>query len=161
MCTNNIIYRQIIYETRFHHWLLNFSDFDIYVGRPSDGITTEVGLGERVVLQLSEGLRGSNYQLYLDNYFTNFHLLDTLHSQQIYACGTTRTNTRGFPEGLKSVRMQRGEHQFLQRVLSWHIFEWTTNQLPCYQLSPRQMLHTFHTGSRRMEPEPLCNVLTR
>ena len=92
-----------------------FSDFDIYVGRPTDGTTTEVGLGERVVLQLSEGLRGGNYHVYFDNFFTNCHLLDTLHSQQIYACGTTRSNRRGFPECLKNVKMQRGEHQFVQK----------------------------------------------
>ena len=27
-----------------------FCDFDVYVGKPSDGTVTEVGLGERVVL---------------------------------------------------------------------------------------------------------------
>ena len=32
-----------------------FCDFSVYIGKPSDGTTTEVGLGERVVLQLSEG----------------------------------------------------------------------------------------------------------
>ena len=31
-----------------------FLDVDVYVGRPSDGVTTEHGLGERVVLQLTE-----------------------------------------------------------------------------------------------------------
>ena len=41
-----------------------FCTFDVYVGRPSDGRSTEVGLGERVVLQLSEGLRDGNYQLF-------------------------------------------------------------------------------------------------
>ena len=35
--------------------------FEVYVGRLSDSTTTKVGLGERVVLQLSESLRGSNY----------------------------------------------------------------------------------------------------
>lgn len=40
-----------------------FCDFDVYVGKPSDGTVTEVGLGERVVPQLSENLRGGNYQI--------------------------------------------------------------------------------------------------
>ena len=41
-----------------------FSAFDVYVGKPSDGATIVVGLGERVVLQLSESLRGGNYQIF-------------------------------------------------------------------------------------------------
>ena len=71
-----------------------FCDFDVYVGRPSDGTATEVELGERVVLQLSECLRGGNYHLYFDNFFTTCRLLDTLHSQGLYACGTVRSNRR-------------------------------------------------------------------
>ena len=67
-----------------------FCTFEVYVGRPSDGTTTEVGLGERVVLQLSESLRGGNYQLYSDNYFTTYHLLDILRTHQLYGCGTSR-----------------------------------------------------------------------
>ena len=31
-----------------------FLDVDVYIGRASDGVTTECGLGERVVLQLTE-----------------------------------------------------------------------------------------------------------
>ena len=58
-----------------------FCDFSVYmyIRNPSDGMTTEVGLGERVVLQLSEHLRGNHYQLYCDNFlhqiFCHFILL--------------------------------------------------------------------------------------
>ena len=92
-----------------------FCDFDVYVGKPSDRTTTEVGLGERVVLQLSASLRGGNYQLFFDNFFTSCHLLDTLLSQQLYCCGTIRTHRRGFPETLKGVTLERGSHLFCQR----------------------------------------------
>ena len=87
-----------------------FCDIDVYVGKPSDGTTTEVGLGERVVLQLSERLRGGNYQLFCDNYFITCHLLDTLHQHQLYACGTTRTNRRGFPEALSLDGQETSQH---------------------------------------------------
>ena len=60
-----------------------FCTFAVYVGRPSDG-TTEVGLGERVILQLSESLRGGNYQIYSDNYFTTCHLLDIFRTRHLY-----------------------------------------------------------------------------
>ena len=72
-----------------------FCDLDVYVGKPSDGRPTEVSLGERVVLELSACLRGGNYQLFCDNYFTS--LLDTLRTQQLYCCGTTRPNKVDFP----------------------------------------------------------------
>ena len=105
-----------------------FCDFDIiYIGRPSDGATTEVGLGERVVLQLSECLRGQHYQLYFDNFFT-CRLLDILHSQHLYSCGTARYTRREFPESLRSVAPERGEYRFCQRVLLWRLSGRTTNQ---------------------------------
>ena len=62
-----------------------FSAFDVYIGRPSDGTITEVGLGERVILQLSQSLRGGNYQIFSNNYFTTCHILDTLQSCNIMA----------------------------------------------------------------------------
>ena len=92
-----------------------FCDFSVYIGKPSDGTTTEVGLGERVVLQLSEHLRGNNYQLYCDNFFITCNLLDTLLEHHIYGCGTTRSYHRGFPDTLKKVTLSRGEHAFCQR----------------------------------------------
>ena len=92
-----------------------FCTFDVYVGNPADGTVTEVGLGEPAILQLSEDLRGLKYQLYFDNYFTSCSLMDTLTSQQLYACGTTRPTRRGFPETLKSVYLERGKSVFCQR----------------------------------------------
>ena len=91
-----------------------FSTFDVYVGKPADGTVTEVGLGERVVLQLSEDLRGQKYQLYFDNFFTSCSLMETLTSQQLYACGTTHPTRRGFPETLKTVSLERGKSAFCQ-----------------------------------------------
>ena len=52
-----------------------FCDLDVYVGKPTDSTTTKVGLGERVVLQLSERLRGGHYLIYCDNYFITSSIL--------------------------------------------------------------------------------------
>ena len=38
-------------------------------------LSTKTGLGERVVLELSRCLRGGNYQIFCDKYFTTCHLL--------------------------------------------------------------------------------------
>ena len=89
-----------------------FCDFSVYIGKPSDGTTTEVGLGERVVLQLSEHLRDKHYQLYCDNFFTTCYLL---LQHNIYGCGTTRSYRQGFPDTLKNVSLTRGENTSCQR----------------------------------------------
>jgi len=92
-----------------------FCDFDIYVGK-SDGDLPEVGLGERVVLQLCRPLQGGNYQIFCDNFFSTVSLFEELLQQKIYACGTTRMDRRGFPETLKSVVMEeRGQRELCQR----------------------------------------------
>ena len=124
-----------------------FSTFDVYVGKPADGTVTEVGLGERVVLQLSEDLRGQKYQLYFDNFFTSCSLMETLTSQQLYGCGTTRPTRRGFPETLKTVSLERGKSAFCQRgdlVASvW------MDKKPVTMLSTPSQAEDSHTALRR------------
>ena len=92
-----------------------FLDTNVYVGRPSDGVTTEHGLGERVVLQLTEQYRHKHFRLFCDNYFSSPLLFDTLLTHGIYACGTVRSDRRGFPNGLKGLSLTRGEYRAQQR----------------------------------------------
>ena len=83
-----------------------FYDFDIkYVGMLG-GNLLEVGLGERVVLQLCRPLQGGNYQIFCDNFFSSVSLFVELLQQKIYACGTTQMDRCGFPQTLKSVVME-------------------------------------------------------
>ena len=91
-----------------------FLDVDVYVGRPSDGNTTEHGLGERVVLQLSDPFRGQWFRFFCDNFFTSPKLFTELHSRGLYACGTVRQDRRGCPNELKGIVLQRGESLFRQ-----------------------------------------------
>ena len=92
-----------------------FLDVDVYVGKPSDGITTEHGLGARVVLQLTRPFRHKKYTVFCDNYFTSPALFDELFQHGLYACGTVRCDRRDFPSDLRGLRMVRGSHQFRQR----------------------------------------------
>ena len=64
-----------------------FCTVAVSVGRPSDGRGTEVGLGERVVLQLTERLRGARYQVFVDTFCSSCRRLETLKRQHLYACG--------------------------------------------------------------------------
>ena len=92
-----------------------FVDTDVYVGKPGDGVTTEHGLGGRVVLQLTEALAGKKYHIYCDNFFTSPDLFSELESRQLYACGTVRSNRRGFPDQLQGVSLSRGKCCFRQK----------------------------------------------
>ena len=90
-------------------------NFNIQVGK-SDGDLPEVGLGERVVLQLCRPLQGGNYQIFCDNFFSTVSLFVELLQQKIYACGMTQMDRCGFPETLKSVVMEeRGQTELCQR----------------------------------------------
>ena len=83
-----------------------FADFNVYTGK-TESSEGEHGLGEKVVLRLSQNIEGHNYQVFCDNFFTTTHLLETLLSKGIYACGTARADRKGFPDDLKSVRLQQ------------------------------------------------------
>ena len=76
-----------------------FWRFEVYTGKQGD--TLERGLPARVVKSLTEELKGQNYHVYFDNFFNSFELLNDLASDNIFACGTARSNRRGFPEALK------------------------------------------------------------
>ena len=93
-----------------------FLDVDVYVGRPSDGVSTEHGLGARVVLQLTQPFRNKNYRVFCDNFFSSPVLFDELLHHGLYACGTARSDRSGFPCDLRGVRLERGSHVFRQRV---------------------------------------------
>ena len=70
-----------------------FCNFNVYVGRPSDRESTEVGLGERVVLQLCRPLQEARKK-----------------------AKKAPTDHRGFPEALKNaVLPERGQYMLCQR----------------------------------------------
>ena len=48
-----------------------FVDMEVYMGKTSDGDTTEHGLGERVVLKLTEEFQNLNHWVFCDNFFTS------------------------------------------------------------------------------------------
>ena len=89
-----------------------FLDLQVYVGKEGDG--SEHGLGERVVLDLTEQYRGKAYRIFCDNFFSSPRLFKTLHQYSLYACGTVRQNRQDFPADLQGVTLQVGEARFCQ-----------------------------------------------
>ena len=76
------------------------SAFQVYVGKQGDAV--ERGLGAKVVKGLAEDLHGTYRHVYFDNYFSSVDLLLDLFRAGLYACGTLRTNRKGFPSQLKT-----------------------------------------------------------
>lgn len=69
------------------------SDFIIYQGSTTelDAQQLEVfGLGASVILKLSERITEQNVQLFFDNYFSNYNLLQFLRNKYIWATCTAR-----------------------------------------------------------------------
>ena len=89
-----------------------FFDVQVYVGR--EGNTSEHGLGERVVLGLTEQYRGGKYKIFCDNFFSSPRLFQMLHSHSLLACGPVQPNRLGFPLDLRGMGLQNGEYQYRQ-----------------------------------------------
>ena len=90
----------------------NFN-FEVYLGRNAIGIP-HVGLGENVVLTLTEPLTHKGYHIYIDRFYTSPTLLYHMLQRYIYLCGTVQTNRIGFPREMvrdkaQANRMERGD----------------------------------------------------
>ena len=119
-----------------------FLDLQVYVG--SEGEGTEHGLGERVVLGLTEQYRGVHHQLYCDNFFSSPWLFQELLSLQIYACGTVRQTRRGFPQDLRSITLARGEGEVRQ-----------SKSLAALVWQDKRPVHVLSTLSQPGETQPV------
>ena len=89
------------------------SDFGIYLGRGTQNL--ENGLRYDVVAKLSNYLYHKYHHIFDDNYFTGVKLAEDLLANELYSCGTIRTNRHGFPNELKRLKMRRGESRVLQK----------------------------------------------
>ena len=101
--------------------------FSIYQGK--DGLMEDkwsgFGLGERVVLSMTEDEWNKNKIVYFDNYFTSLPVLEKLRHENMLACGTIRLNRKGTPQNMVADKsMKRGDWDY--RVSSTDItyFKW-------------------------------------
>jgi hypothetical protein len=121
-------------------------DFDVYQGK--DEVAEEkfgnYGLGERVVLSLTEKYWNQNRKIYFDNYFTTVGLLERLKAENTLACGTIRGNRVGLPTGIQDDKnMSRGQFDYRVSSLDISYFKWYDNK-------PVHLLSNFH-GSKATE----------
>ena len=87
--------------------------FDVYCGKSDN---TKISLGEKVVLNMVSELRGDDYLVAFDNFFTSVNLVENLLKKQIYSVGTVRSNRKGLPGMMKNKdKMKRGEYDYMTK----------------------------------------------
>ena len=72
----------------------------IYTGKNVEQRMPEVGLGTRVVLDLTKGYENQGYIVVTDNFYTSPTLAQKLLQKGINSLGTVKGNTRGLPKEL-------------------------------------------------------------
>ena len=72
----------------------------IYTGKTLEQTNPEVGLGTRVVLDLTQGYDHKGYIVVTENFYTSPILAQELQNRGIECLGTVKGNTRGFPKEL-------------------------------------------------------------
>ena len=92
-----------------------FQKFQVYTGKEGSG---EKHLGQRVVKNLTEELKGKHHHVFFDNFFTSEKLMRDLVEDKIYACGTARKDCRGFPPQLKTAKLKNRSASVCACVLS-------------------------------------------
>ena len=92
-----------------------FSQFQVYTGKGSN-TSPELGLGGSVVKQLTRPLVGKFHHVFMDNFFTSATLFADLLQDGIYACGTARSNRKGFPQDLKDKKIVKNRYIHVHTV---------------------------------------------
>ena len=97
--------------------------FDVYTGKAAVAANQEVdeiGLSGRVVTNLTNHYFGHHHNVYFDNFFTSYGLVQRLLQHQTYSCGTARANRIGWPSQFRAPHLprtgelRRGDSRILQ-----------------------------------------------
>ena len=90
--------------------LANFTNLILYLGWKKD---VEVNLGEKVVMQLPEKLKGTYCTLFFDNFFNRSVLINELSEDGIYAAiETVQSNWKQILQLKEDKKMFRGKINF-------------------------------------------------
>ena len=79
----------------------------------------EIGLGERVVKDLTRDIWGNNHYVYCDNYFTSVKLFEDLLANGTYVCGTIRTNRWCIPHAVSKSNLRTQESVSSVKKTTW------------------------------------------
>ncbi|KAJ1159649.1 hypothetical protein NDU88_000154 [Pleurodeles waltl] len=87
--------------------------FRVYTGRDSNidppGCPPTFGVTEKIVWDLGRRLFNKGHHLYVDNFYTGVQLFKELFRVDTVACGTIRSNRKGYPRELVCKKLERGQ----------------------------------------------------
>ncbi|KAJ1153167.1 hypothetical protein NDU88_005929 [Pleurodeles waltl] len=87
--------------------------FCVYTGRDSNidppGCPPTFGVTEKIVWDLGRRLFNKGHHLYVDNFHTGVQLFKELFRVDTVACGTIRSNRKGYPRELVCKKLERGQ----------------------------------------------------
>ena len=91
-------------------------NWKLYTGKDVDAPDSPLGLAHRVVLELldDDRLRSKGYRIFTDNFYSSPHLFKDLQKEGFEACGTLRSNRKGIPDDVRSVKLKKGETHYSQ-----------------------------------------------
>ncbi|KAJ1186065.1 hypothetical protein NDU88_002850 [Pleurodeles waltl] len=88
-------------------------NFRVYTGRDSSidppGCPATFGVSEKIVWELGRQLFNKDHHLYIDNFYTGVKLFKELFRVDTVACGTIRSNRKGYPRELVCKKLERGQ----------------------------------------------------
>lgn len=79
----------------------------IYSGKGVNG--RENNHGKVTVLKLMQGLENKSREVIADNFYSSIELAEELLSLKTLYCGTLRSNRRGLPKSIVSLKLKKGE----------------------------------------------------
>ena len=84
--------------------------FQVYTGKSTQpNVPRQFSVSEAVVVDLVIPLLNKGYHVYVDNFYTSLPLFRYLHDNGTLACGTIRSNRKGFPSDLKAQQLAVGD----------------------------------------------------
>ena len=141
-------------------------NFVVYTGKSQSAVDESQSATWNTVMQLLTPYFGHWRRVFFDNYYTSFALILSLLANKMYACGTIRTNRKGFPTELKEMKKLNRGDAFSRSVLTDHgqinAYVWQDTKT-CYFLDSAAIvdlenvcLRTNDRGERTEVPCPLA-----
>ena len=122
-------------------------EFDMYTGKKMD--SNGHGLGEGVVLQLTEKINGLGCHVFIDNFFNSPVLQKKLLDNDVFSAGTVRSNRKFLPKSSvpSDKAMKRGDVACFRSNNIGYV-KWMDNR-PVHMLSNYLHAYPLHNVKRR------------
>lgn len=156
----------------FKEWILAAAKsgyaYQVHLYTGKDPKSTNLGLGEQVVMKLSQCVEGTGCVLGMDNFFTSINLLESLHENGIKAVGTIRSHRKGLPTKVREAKkMKEGEiHPFVSENGKVSVCAWMDKRLVLVAsnyVNPSEMtvVERRRRGQPGKQPKSIPSVVVR